>query len=83
MMKGTSKDDSNEKRKNGVNKILNAPVHLGAMAANLEDDVEQIKSIWVTTRDDSMVNRKKKIEICILLLSDDCIKKKFCFIFRK
>ena len=42
-------------RRNGLNKVLNAPVHLGAMAATLEAQVEQIKSIWVTTRDDGMV----------------------------
>ena len=58
MLKGGSnedKDSSNERR-NGVNKVLNAPVHLGSMAATLEEQVEKIKSIWVTTRDDGMVN---------------------------
>lgn len=48
-------DNLREKQKNGVNKVLNAPVNLGAMAATLEAQVEQIKSIWVTTRDDTMV----------------------------
>lgn len=55
LLKGNSDDDNIERRKNGVNKVLNAPVHLGALAATLEAQVEQIKSIWVTTRDDAMV----------------------------
>lgn len=41
---------------NGTNKVLNAPVHLGSMAANLESNVEDIKSIWVNHRDDSLVS---------------------------
>lgn len=56
MLKGNSKDGNVDGRKNGVNKVLNAPIHLGTMAATLDDQVEQIKSIWVTTRDDAMVN---------------------------
>lgn len=56
MLKGGSNDESVERKKNGVNKVLNAPVHLGTMAATLEAQVEQIKSIWVTTRDDGMVS---------------------------
>lgn len=55
ILKGSSNDDDIDRRKNGVNKVLNAPVHLGALAATLEAQVEQIKSIWVTTRDDAMV----------------------------
>lgn len=55
MLKGNTNDEDIDKRKNGVNKVLNAPVHLGALAATLEEQVEQIKSIWVTTRDDVMV----------------------------
>lgn len=55
LLKGSTNDDNIERRKNGVNKVLNAPVHLGALAATLEAQVEQIKSIWVTTRDDAMV----------------------------
>lgn len=55
ILKGSSDDDDMDKRKNGVNKVLNAPVHLGTLAATLEAQVEQIKSIWVTTRDDGMV----------------------------
>lgn len=56
ILKGSANDvDDMDKRKNGVNKVLNAPVHLGKLAATLEAQVEQIKSIWVTTRDDAMV----------------------------
>lgn len=55
MLKGNTNNEDIDRRKNGVNKVLNAPVHLGALAANLEENVEQIKSIWVTTRDDVMV----------------------------
>lgn len=62
MLKGNTDDEQVERRKNGVNKVLNAPVHLGAMAATLEAQVEQIKSIWVTTRDDAMKVDAKKLE---------------------
>lgn len=57
MLKGGTNGTQNgsSERKNGENKVLNAPVHLGSMAATLEEQVEQIKSIWVTTRDDGMV----------------------------
>lgn len=58
ILKGNSNNDDIDRRKNGVNKVLNAPVHLGALAATLEEQVEQIKSIWVTTRDDAMVIHK-------------------------
>ncbi|XP_011686030.1 PREDICTED: ATP-binding cassette sub-family F member 3 isoform X2 [Wasmannia auropunctata] len=51
-----------DRRRNGVNKVLNAPVHLGSLAATLEAQVEQIKSIWVTTRDDVMKVDAKKLE---------------------
>lgn len=54
ILKGSNNDDM-DRRRNGVNKVLNAPVHLGSLAATLEAQVDQIKSIWVTTRDDAMV----------------------------
>lgn len=41
--------------KNGLTKILDAPVHLASMAADLEDNDMEIKSIWVNSRDDSLV----------------------------
>lgn len=44
-----------ERRKNCVNKVLNAPIHMGSLASNQEEQVDDIKSIWVTTRDDVMV----------------------------
>ncbi|KAG7207912.1 hypothetical protein KM043_009502 [Ampulex compressa] len=62
ILKGGVNDENVEKRKNGVNKVLNAPIHLGSMAATLEAQVEQIKSIWVTTRDDVMKVDAKKLE---------------------
>lgn len=62
MLKGGSNDEDIERKKNGVNKVLNAPVHLGTMAATLEAQVEQIKSIWVNTRDDAMKVDAKKLE---------------------
>ncbi|CAL1679356.1 unnamed protein product [Lasius platythorax] len=62
ILKGSSNNDDMDRRKNGVNKVLNAPVHLGALAATLESQVEQIKSIWVTTRDDAMKVDAKKLE---------------------
>ncbi|XP_003701268.1 ATP-binding cassette sub-family F member 3 [Megachile rotundata] len=62
MLKGGSNGENEERRKNGVNKVLNAPIHLGTMAATSEAQVEQIKSIWVTTRDDGMKVDAKKLE---------------------
>lgn len=41
--------------RNGISKILDAPVHLASMAADLEDNDMEIKSIWVNSRDDSLV----------------------------
>lgn len=40
---------------NGPSKILGAPVHLGSMAANLENNIDDIKSIWVMHRDETLV----------------------------
>ncbi|KAH0953462.1 hypothetical protein HN011_008579 [Eciton burchellii] len=62
MLKGSSNDNDIDRRKNGVNKVLNAPVHLGSLAATLEVQVDQIKSIWVNTRDDVMKVDAKKLE---------------------
>lgn len=64
-----------DRRRNGVNKVLNAPVHLGSLAATLEAQVDQIKSIWVTTRDDVMV-----MYGCILfILNNECYFLRFLF----
>ncbi|XP_050434741.1 ATP-binding cassette sub-family F member 3 [Adelges cooleyi] len=48
--------------KNGHTKILDAPVHLASMAADLEDNDMEIKSIWVNSRDDSLKVDKKKLK---------------------
>ncbi|XP_015379543.1 PREDICTED: ATP-binding cassette sub-family F member 3 [Diuraphis noxia] len=48
--------------RNGHTKILDAPVHLASMAADLEDNDMEIKSIWVNSRDDSLKVDKKKLE---------------------
>uniref|UniRef100_R4FQH0 ATP-binding cassette sub-family F member 3 n=1 Tax=Rhodnius prolixus TaxID=13249 RepID=R4FQH0_RHOPR len=53
--------ETNGETKNG-NKVLNAPVHLGTMAANLQENVEDIKSIWVMQRDDTLKVDAKKLE---------------------
>lgn len=46
----------NEKINSKNRKILDAPVLLGQMAANLVDtDVENMTSIWVQQRNDSLV----------------------------
>ena len=37
-------------------KILDAPILLGQMAANLDTDVENMTSIWVQQRNDSLVS---------------------------
>ncbi|KAG8223715.1 hypothetical protein J437_LFUL004080 [Ladona fulva] len=47
---------------NGTAKVLNAPIHLGSMAANLENNVDEIKSIWVMQRDDVLKVDPRKLE---------------------
>lgn len=49
------KPDKSNSTKNGPTKVLNAPVHLATMAANLENNISDIKSIWVMQRDDTLV----------------------------
>ncbi|XP_067010007.1 ATP-binding cassette sub-family F member 3 [Anabrus simplex] len=56
------KPDDSDALKSGSGKVLNAPVHLASMAANLENNMEEIKSIWVMTRDDSLKVDAKKLE---------------------
>ncbi|GLH04213.1 ATP-binding cassette sub-family F member 3 [Gryllus bimaculatus] len=46
----------------GPAKVLSTPVHLGSMAASLETNVEEIKSIWVMSRDDALKVDAKKLE---------------------
>ncbi|XP_050097790.1 ATP-binding cassette sub-family F member 3 [Anopheles aquasalis] len=43
-------------------KILSAPIHLGAMAANQESTGEDVQSIWVIQRDDSLKVDSRKLE---------------------
>lgn len=81
MLKGNTEEGQVERRKNGVNKVLNAPVHLGAMAATLEAQVEQIKSIWVTTRDDAMVINR--IIIFIIIIINRNVDRSYDFYDRK
>lgn len=52
--------------RNGPHKVLNAPVHLGSMAANLESSVEDMKSIWVIQRDDNLVSIERPFYCCFL-----------------
>lgn len=40
---------------NGPTKILDAPIHLASMATNL-NDTEDLKSIWLQTRDENLVS---------------------------
>jgi ATP-binding cassette, subfamily F, member 3 len=42
-------------------KVLNAPINLNELAAQ-HTDLEEIKSIWVTSRDDSLKVDAKKLE---------------------
>ncbi|KAF5306592.1 hypothetical protein FQR65_LT18534 [Abscondita terminalis] len=52
---------NNASTQNGPARVLNAPIHLGSMAANLENNVDEIKSIWVMQRDDTSKSRCQKI----------------------
>lgn len=47
---------------NGAMKVLNAPVHLGSMVDNTGQNVEDVKSIWLIHRDDSLKVDAKKLE---------------------
>lgn len=49
-------------KSNGSLKILDGPIHLASMSDNLENNVEEIKSIWVAQRDDSLKVDAKKLE---------------------
>lgn len=48
--------------KNGPTKVLNAPIHLGSMAANQETNIDDVKSIWMMQRDESLKVDSKKLE---------------------
>ncbi|XP_058807747.1 ATP-binding cassette sub-family F member 3 [Phymastichus coffea] len=51
-----------ERRKNGVNKVLNTPIHMGSMVSSLDEQVDDVKSIWISTRDDGSKVDAKKLE---------------------
>lgn len=51
---GIMKPDSNSIRKE--NRVLEAPVHLKSLTDNTDTDIHEIKSIWVTQRDDVLVS---------------------------
>lgn len=40
---------------NGPRKVLNAPIHLASMTNHVHE-TEDLKSIWLQTRDDSLVS---------------------------
>lgn len=52
----------------GEHKVLDAPVNLGQMAANLETTQQDITSIWVVSRDDGLVRVLNFIFIFIFIL---------------
>ncbi|XP_030751245.1 ATP-binding cassette sub-family F member 3 [Sitophilus oryzae] len=49
-------------KSNGSLKILDGPIHLGSIADNAGSNVEEIKSIWVAQRDDTLKVNAKKLE---------------------
>ncbi|XP_047113590.1 ATP-binding cassette sub-family F member 3 [Schistocerca piceifrons] len=59
---GILKPNKSDLLNHGPTKVLNAPVHLASMAANLEDNVQDIKSIWMMTRDAGLKVDAKKLE---------------------
>ena len=52
----------NEKINSKSRKILDAPVLLGQMGTNYDNDIENMKSIWVQQRNDSLKVDSKKLE---------------------
>lgn len=53
----------NEKINNKSRKILETPVLLGQMAATLDTDIENMTSIWVQQRNDSLVSEKPSSKV--------------------
>lgn len=43
-------------KNNGPTKILDAPIHLASMTQTNYNDTDDLKSIWMQTRDDSLVS---------------------------
>lgn len=52
IMKPGSNDTNAAKKEN---RVLEAPVHLKSLSDNTDTDIGEIKSIWVTSRDDNLV----------------------------
>ncbi|XP_074030341.1 ATP-binding cassette sub-family F member 3 [Leptinotarsa decemlineata] len=50
------------KASNGTIKVLNAPVHLGSIVDSTDSNIEDVKSIWVMQRDDSLKVDARKLE---------------------
>lgn len=44
-----------EQKKSGAQKVLDAPINLAEMAANAQNNVDDVSSIWVINRDDNLV----------------------------
>ncbi|BES96486.1 ATP-Hypothetical protein cassette, subfamily F, member [Nesidiocoris tenuis] len=57
LMRGTNGDGPKEEQK-----VLDAPIHLASMASNLQDNVEDIKSIWMMQRDETLKVDARKLE---------------------
>ncbi|KAG8195230.1 hypothetical protein JTE90_027971 [Oedothorax gibbosus] len=54
--------DSGTDNKHKENKILNAPVCLGSLAGNFEDEAEEVTSIWLKSMDKASVVDQRKLE---------------------
>lgn len=48
--------DSSSDKKHKENKILNAPVCLGSLAGNFENEAEEVSSIWLKNRESASVS---------------------------
>lgn len=57
----------NEKINNKNRKILDAPMILGEMAANVDSDIENMTSIWVQQRNDCLVSNHQNFSYCSVL----------------
>lgn len=44
-----------DQKKSGVQKVLDAPINIAEMAANAQNNAEDVSSIWVINRDDNLV----------------------------
>lgn len=58
---------------NNSRKILDAPINLGEMAANLENEVDTMRSIWVIQRDESLVSTLMKQIIRMTTKQFNCL----------